>query len=150
MKTYRQNRRSERGDTIIEVLIAIAIASMVLATAYAITNRNLKNTQDTQEHNQSQQIAVQQIEGLRVLSANNALSAFANGNCVARDAADSPYLGSGANCKLNSDGSGSGCTVEPCYQVSITKDPITLIYEVKVTWSSLRGGNSSLTMSYGI
>ena len=69
----RKRTDSQRGDTIVEVLISVAIASMMLASAYAITSRNMRTTRDTQEHSQALQIAQQQVERLRALSKTETL-----------------------------------------------------------------------------
>jgi type II secretory pathway pseudopilin PulG len=56
--------RQMAGDTIIEVLISIAIASFVVAGAYAMVNRSLRDTQQAQEHSEALQIADTQVEQL--------------------------------------------------------------------------------------
>lgn len=61
-------RLKERGDTIVEVLIAVAIVSLVVGGAYGVTTRNLANTRQAQEHSEASKLAQQQIEQLRVLA----------------------------------------------------------------------------------
>lgn len=148
MSIYRSraHQRTQHGDTIVEVLISIAIASLILAGAYAITSRNLRTTQDTQEHNQAMQIVQQQIEGLRALSTTTTLAtAVPASDCVIPNGA--PSLASGAACTFGADG--GGCGSSACYTVKIT-EPSTGIYEVKVTWDNLNGSTSSVSMDYGI
>lgn len=55
----------QRGDTIIEVLIAIAVASSVLAITYSTMNRNLQISRQSQERTEATKIAQGQIELLR-------------------------------------------------------------------------------------
>lgn len=55
----------ERGDTIIEVLIAIAVVSSVLGISYAIMNRNILTLRDNQERTEALRLAQGQIEALR-------------------------------------------------------------------------------------
>ena len=40
----------QRGDTIVEVLIALAVLSMAFAISYATANRALEDSQNAQEH----------------------------------------------------------------------------------------------------
>lgn len=58
-------RRNQTGDTIVEVLIVIAIISSVLGGAYAMTNRNVNNNQQAQEHSQALKVAESQLEQLK-------------------------------------------------------------------------------------
>ena len=54
--------RKQTGDTIVEVLSAIAVSSAVLGTAYGITNRTVKNQQQITEHSIALKLAEQQLE----------------------------------------------------------------------------------------
>lgn len=58
-------RIGQRGDTIVEVLIAIAVISGVLATSYAIVNRNTISYQQASERVDALKLAEEQIELLR-------------------------------------------------------------------------------------
>ncbi len=54
----------QAGDTIVEVLLAIAILGVILAGAYVTANRSLNSEHDAQEHSQALTIAQAQIEDL--------------------------------------------------------------------------------------
>lgn len=58
-------RLNQRGDTIVEVLIAIAIVGAVLTIAYSIMNRNLQTMRDNQERTEASKIAQEQVETLK-------------------------------------------------------------------------------------
>lgn len=73
-------RIKERGDTIIEVMIAIAVVGSILAQAYAIANRSLQSTQTSQERSESVKIAEQQIELLRDLAKTDPDAVFGSTN----------------------------------------------------------------------
>ena len=45
---------SERGDTLVEVLIAIAVVSLILGGAFVTTNKNLQATREAQERGNAQ------------------------------------------------------------------------------------------------
>lgn len=65
------NRRLQAGDTLVEVLIAIAVMSSVLGITYAIMNQNLTVMRDNQERTEAVKIAQAQIESLKNASAIN-------------------------------------------------------------------------------
>ena len=58
--------RRTAGDTIIEVLIAIAVSASVIALTYVTMNKNSAITRANQERIQATRIAQSQIELLRV------------------------------------------------------------------------------------
>lgn len=66
VKSLRQT-----GDTIVEVLIAMAVAASVLSIAYATSNRNLRITRASQERSEAARLAQGQIEALRYAYANS-------------------------------------------------------------------------------
>lgn len=58
---------SQRGDTIIEVLFAMAIIGLVLASAYSIASKNLQTSQFSKERTQATKIAESQVEQIKAL-----------------------------------------------------------------------------------
>ena len=60
MKIFRQ-----RGDTLVEVLIAIAVAAFAIGTAYSISNKSLQHAISARERNESLNIAESQIADLK-------------------------------------------------------------------------------------
>jgi prepilin-type N-terminal cleavage/methylation domain-containing protein len=58
-------RLNQRGDTIVEVLLAMAVMSLVLVGAYVTTNKNEITLQNSQEREQAQRLVEGQIEMLR-------------------------------------------------------------------------------------
>lgn len=63
MKTFRRSKQS--GDTIVEVLLAITIASFIVVLAYNTTRENNISLQNSQEHTSASGILKSQIETLR-------------------------------------------------------------------------------------
>jgi Tfp pilus assembly protein PilE len=55
-----------KGDTIVEVLIAIAIAAFAIGTSYAIANRSLLQAITARERNQAVNIIQSQISALKI------------------------------------------------------------------------------------
>lgn len=60
-------RKNYKGDTIVEVLIAITVASSVLGVSLSTMNRNLSITRDNQERTEASKYAQGQIEALKAI-----------------------------------------------------------------------------------
>jgi prepilin-type N-terminal cleavage/methylation domain-containing protein len=58
----------QRGDTIVEVMIAMAVLGLVLASAFAISNRSYATGINAQERNEALKVAESQVELLRIAS----------------------------------------------------------------------------------
>jgi type II secretory pathway pseudopilin PulG len=141
-------RTQQAGDTIVEVMVAIAVVSMVLVAAFVTTNHNVLTTQDTQEHSQALQLAQGQVELLRGSPFNSGDNCFTSSG-VSASSAGKP-AGSDP-CVITGGGAPAGVGVEPAYQVRITHPPLATpgTYQVTVSWSSLLGAtNSNVTLFY--
>lgn len=133
-------KHRERGDTIIEVLIAIAIVSLVLVAAYVISNKNSQAIQATEERIQAQHLVESQIEALRV---GNGISS--PNTCFVGTTPNPP-----ANC-TNFTQAGSGAT----YTVAITQVTVSGVttYTIKANWTALNSvatGDNNVTMFYRV
>lgn len=62
---FNQFRQNQRGDTIVEVIIAIAVISSVLTGAFYLTNHSTRAVRDSEEHAQALQLLQGQVEQLR-------------------------------------------------------------------------------------
>jgi prepilin-type N-terminal cleavage/methylation domain-containing protein len=130
--------RSQRGDTIVEVMIAIVVVSMVLVAAYVTTTHNINGLQDTQEHSQALQLAQTQLEHL-----HNATTEPTNHQCFN----NAGGITSGVSCKV--DASGNPTTSQLQYTIDITNNsPPT--FQVTITWASLDNGGvtNNVTLYY--
>ena len=76
--------RAQKGDTIVEVLVAIAVASLVLAAAFAATRQGQLTSQRTDERGQATKVLEQQTELLKFESNKDDIYALAtgSGNCI--------------------------------------------------------------------
>jgi prepilin-type N-terminal cleavage/methylation domain-containing protein len=125
---------TNRGDTIVEVLVAIAIVSSVLAGAYASANRSSKVTRTAQERGEALKLAESQIEQVKIA------------------------LDSGVTLPTNFcfNAAGGVQTPAPCiigtivYEQSITRAGND--YTVTINWDALTGSNSenSLQLDYRV
>ena len=134
--------RKQHGDTIVEVLIAIAVSSAVLGTAYGITNRTVKNQQQINEHSQALKIAEQQLEQLRGMAAVGNSGPFS---------ATSPFcivlVGSTPTVKTpDSDGS---CKTAGVYNVAVIRTGGNL-FTAAVTWDGIHGGIDKVSLDYKV
>ncbi len=68
MEIIKKNK--QRGDTIVEVLIAMAVLGMVLGVAFGISNRSYVTGLNAQERTEALEIAESQIELLRIASSS--------------------------------------------------------------------------------
>src|SRR3989344_3190782 len=66
----------KRGDTIVEVLIALAVLGLVLAGAYVSSNRSLGDSRDAQERGEALKIIESQAEQIKTMAKSNPNSLF--------------------------------------------------------------------------
>lgn len=133
-------KSNQRGDTIIEVLIAIAIASAVLGGAYAFTNRASKGTLQSQEHVEATRLVESQIERLRKRiddggSIDTSFCFNSTGNYTLADPCSFTGLG------------------DFVYSVSVTSVPGGgslggFIYTARAEWPSVNSGTDRVEMVY--
>ncbi len=62
-----KTQRISAGDTIIEVMIALAIIGLVISMSYATTQRSLKTGQAAQERIEALKVAESQVETLKAM-----------------------------------------------------------------------------------
>lgn len=140
MRIIRSLRASERGDTIVEVLISIAVISMVLGGAFVTSNKSLQNTRDAGERSNALKLAESQVEQIKYLSANQPDVLFGTSvpasYCLVSNVA---YSSSNAVCKVNSGGSPT--TVEPAYSLTVTRAGNT--FTVRTSWQGTSGNISA-------
>lgn len=58
--------KKDKGETIVEVLLAITVAAFALGTSYAIANKSLQKSLSARERNESSSIAQSQIASLKL------------------------------------------------------------------------------------
>ncbi len=141
----------QRGDTIVEVLIAIAVVSSVLGITYAAMNRNLLNVRDNQERSEAVKYAQAQLEAIKGAWEAGTLPADTvfcmNGSSgIDIAAAPTPSLYDDDfenNYPIECRYGGNGL-----YSVAIVRDNVTSVYRVYVRWDKIGGGRNELIMAY--
>jgi prepilin-type N-terminal cleavage/methylation domain-containing protein len=126
------------GDTLIEVLIALAVVSLLLGGAIATSNQSQRGSIRSQERSEANKVAEAQVENLRATTFKNigtsTLFHFdASGNLV-----------SGAGTMAGAGGTG--------YAVQISRVNSTdHTFTVSVSWTPAGGGPSSnVIMKYAV
>jgi len=153
MLNIRHTLRSlgEGGDTIVEVLISIAVISMILGGAYVTTNKSLKGSRAAQERSDALKLVESQVESLKsIAGGTNADAIFGAGTpakfCVINNTTVVTYTNAG--CKVGADGTAT--TAEPAYNISISRTNGNT-FTVTNTWAAIeKNGNDSLQMTYRI
>lgn len=148
--TLAKNRQA--GDTIVEVILAVAIISSVLAGAFAVTSRSSRDIRVSEEHAQALQYLQGQVELLRSAAAKPGYllgSGWLNsGFCLdANNIYESDSGGTDNNCKV-------GANPTAPYVLHIQKNPLssgpTTTFDLEASWASLNRGNDRVDLSYKV
>ena len=131
-------RLGNGGDTIVEILLVMAVVGSVLGGAYNSANNSLGSSRQAQERAEALKIAEGQMEEIKSLGASASSSVY--------DASPPSCLGSAAatSCTDNSFG--------VPYNVSITRTGNATdgyIFAVSVVWERFNGqGNDNVRIIY--
>src|SRR5581483_5335658 len=137
----------QAGDTIVEVLIAVAVISMILAGAFVVTSRSTRAVRDSEEHAQALQYLQGQVELLRAAAGRaGALPATLT----------TPFCLDVAQTYYQPASSSPQCTLGTRYKVSITSPtaaPVTngtTTFNLAATWPSVTGDTASVYLAYKV
>ena len=130
----RFGTRNERGDTIVEVLIASDVVRLVLVTEYGLSNKNMLSMQDTQEHTVALKLAEEQTEQL---SADPTKPA--GGGCY-----------SGAVYKSVGDAACSQTVGGATYVLNVLPAGATNEYRVSAAWTTISGKAATVMIVYRV
>jgi prepilin-type N-terminal cleavage/methylation domain-containing protein len=130
---------TQQGDTIIEVLVVIAIVALVLGGAYASARRSFITTQQTQERSEAAKYSEEQLERLRVAAddPDNAIFGSAGSSAFCLISTGETRTAGSAPCGVGTDNR---------YKLSITRTQATVnggthyTFRVRTTWD-LVGAN---------
>jgi prepilin-type N-terminal cleavage/methylation domain-containing protein len=139
---FSGSKLSQRGDTIVEVLIAIAVISMILGGAYITTNKSLMATRGAQERGNALKLAESQVEELKSVIATQPDAVFGGSAPSPFCVYNNPTTGilqvlasTSPNCKV--DTAGNPATNEPSFSLSINRS--TNDFTVKNDWTDVAG-----------
>lgn len=152
--THKPRRTDQRGDTIVEVLVALAVLGAVLGGAYVVVNRNVLSNQSSQERIQAVKIAESQFERLKIVAANNPSALSWTNFCVTQTNTRANTTQS--ECLVNANGVPT--TAIPNYRINVQRVAWVSIpgpgnsqagsrFQATITWDSI-GGGSTDSLSY--
>lgn len=132
--------KDQRGDTIVEVLIAIAVISAVLAGAFTVTQRSSQAVRSSQERGEMLHLLQGQVEGVRALA-------------LAPGGENSPVYSSAAFC-INNSGqhtpAGTACNfgTDNRYRVTVNYDSTSDVFTFNGQWDGPNGNPQSARLLY--
>lgn len=132
----------EKGDTLIEVLIALTVVATMIGAAYATSSRNLRGNRRAQERGEALKIAEGQLEKLKGLVASGSTDAYTTTAMFCLSPTGSLQSVSAANCTTTNGGASYYTTIE-----RQTNDNFAIV----VVWDRVGGsGSDVINMNYRV
>ena len=147
----KNKSKSQSGDTIVEVLIALIIIAVILTGAYVASNRSLNTSRASQERGEATKLVEGQLEQLKVLGA--LAPTTAQPFCL--DPSNNPIT-TASDDNLSSPNYPAGCIKQQSgsgvnYYLSIQKDTTTNVFTARARWYRVGGGvNSEVKIVYKV
>ncbi len=150
----------QRGDTIVEVVMAIAVVAVMLTGAYASASRSLNNTRAAQERGEALKVLEGQLENLNTLSKADSPPPATN----IYDASNTVFCLNDVPARVNftsydpstvplsaTDFSKypAGCTVG-LYSMSISYNPGEDDFTIITRWERVNGGRDEISDKYRV
>jgi len=129
----------QRGDTIVEVLLAMAVVGMVLGSSFGIANRSLNIGRSAQERTQALKIAESQLELMKIAEESGVSISTQTANfCL-----HVPDTTSGV--KVVAAGSNECEDIEGLYTIVIDPDGAnsSKVFEIRIIWERLGAANAN-------
>ena len=144
MRRPKTSRR-QAGDTIVEVLIAIAVIATILAGAFVLSRNSLKQVRDSEERAQATNLLHGQIEQLRAIGNGGDHEVQTEIKSGMKFCLSGAALAPSANCQHMGDNG--------LYTVVMQTDPTptsagTYTVTGTVTWPSVNGNTSRVQLVY--
>jgi prepilin-type N-terminal cleavage/methylation domain-containing protein len=138
-------RIGNRGDTIVEVMIVLAVLGLAISISYTTANKSLQAVRAAQESAKAHQLLQSQTELLRALSVtgntNPAKDVFIPGPfCI--DVRDPTHVPPTVKLTTDTKNAADPCYYEELYSISVTyvntvTNPST--FTLKATWPDVNG-----------
>jgi Tfp pilus assembly protein PilV len=135
-------KRLARGDTIVEVMISMTVLAIVVAAAYATSNRAFNSSLNFQYRDQGVSFGQQQLEFIK--EADNSLVPY-TANYEASPG--TPFCIDPVS-KLPVAASSSTCQVDQLHRVAIVYDNATQTFKTTTTWSSSTNQPQQVVLYY--
>ena len=135
-------RLTQRGDTIVEVMVVLAILGLSIGISYATANRSLQGMRQSQENAQATALLQSQLESLRYWYPNLTDAQMSAAFCMDTSASTAATVAvpvSNAACTT-----GTGPT-----KLSITQNPSnTNEFTLSAAWDDYDGSTATVTLVY--
>jgi type II secretory pathway pseudopilin PulG len=133
-------RLDKRGDTIVEVLLAIAVVSAVLGGAFVATNRSLGGVRQSQERGEALKLVEGQLERLKE-------SVRTDTNPPVFTTPTNPFC---LNDSLAVQNTGNPACNQGRYRLDISRSASgdTYTFVARATWDRLSGGQDQVNIRY--
>lgn len=148
-------RTKQSGDTIIEVLIAVAVISMILAGAFVVVSHSTHAVRDSEEHAEALALLQGQVERLRSLAVSGNTAVYGPSIfCI--DSSNNVQTGFGYTSipPLSGDSWSqypASCRgVNTLYNESISYDSSTQVFTFISRWDSVTNDRSQVELFYKI
>ena len=148
-------KRTDRGDTLVEVLISMSVIGFILASTFVTANQSSTNIRDSQEHAEATAILQGQVESLRPLATGTASAIYGN-NIFCTDSAGTVQTGFqyGTIPSLTND----SWSMYPAacqnaggrYNLSVAYDNTTQVFTLRARWDRLSHGRDEAIFFYKI
>jgi type II secretory pathway pseudopilin PulG len=144
------SRLTEAGDTIVEVLICIAIVSTILGGAFVTTRNSQVGVRDSQEHAEALKLLESQLEQLRSDAATDGkVKTFGTPFCMYNEQPVSAAVPpTAADCKQ--DNTGAPTSAQPVFNLTIDRVGSNggYLFTIKAQWASIASGQAQESMVY--
>lgn len=160
-----KKRLNSKGDTMVEILIVLAVLSLAFALASATANKGIVKARAAQEHTQALGILSSQIELIReaVAQQTNVFSLGSIPFCISSSNAIVPFTASGYTVPSNSESDNFASYPVSCtsstntsYYTSVTyvpnaSDATQSYFQIRVRWDGAGGlGRQQENFAYRI
>jgi len=154
--------RNNAGDTIVEVLVVLAILGLALSISYATASRSLLSTNGAQENSKATALLQAQAEVLRYMApqvsppANQDVFGQSGPFCIDTTALtiDNSFVSSNLNNVENPDSYPATCKQTPPFHIAIVKSVSGAnyaVFDLTAKWSDIHGdGVDTVTLSYRV
>jgi len=142
----------ERGDTIVEVMVVLALLGMAVGIAFATANTSLLTVQGAQDNTQADAFLQQQVEGLRavdVTAPGSIFPALATKHFCIDTSVNPAVASSFFSGSLKNYGIYPAACIQGLYHLAISYDSTTSTFTFTAYWDDVQGqGQDSATLVY--
>jgi type II secretory pathway pseudopilin PulG len=136
IKSVLALKRAQSGDTIVEVLVAMAVVSSVIGGAFVVASRSTNNIRQSQEHTEVQKMIESQVEQLKSAAKDPNSPVFVSNN----------FCLSGGSVRPDTDPSCTQSAYSAGVRTSIVRNGA--LYSITATWDGPSGTDEQVNIVY--